>query len=413
MAKHYRLIFLPAELLIEVMKYMPDLAALSRLFTACPKETKPTFMEYRKEIISSVLDNMSPELRNAAFDVLVTRRCSPIMRPRDMTLHIQNRLDAREYDRLRLSDYLPFELLDLIRISGSIESLTDSFARDRILRPCEQQQHSMPLSPVELHRIRRSLWRFQLCYEMCHPRNAIPPRQSNDQKPKSTRQFVHYQPRQPITHILPNWLQSRGEAFRPETLSRFLPNLALWEQAELEAIQFHLVQEVNRIQYLRSLRSYHPEYNQLHGQPFLLRRLIRDIDRWDPNNPTDHVLVTPFHQSLHVPHYPIVWDRRREFYNASTPNTRRQVPIRGLQGGQTPQWGWCLWDEARLLRRGLIDFQLEEMYERKEGSLKTKMCQRLERIGRAHAECIGSQYDEVERWIRARFELMRGISPKG
>ena len=167
-ATRYWLQELPVELLVRVMKHLPDMAPLSRLFTAYPK-TPETFIGASNDIFASIVNNMSPELRNSALDVLVTRSRSRI-HPRHMTHFIKYCLDDKTYHGgLRLRNYSLSALLDLIERSGSIESLSQSFARDRILVPCQQQQ-SMQLSPVELRRIRRSLWRFQLCYHMCHPR---------------------------------------------------------------------------------------------------------------------------------------------------------------------------------------------------------------------------------------------------
>ena len=121
----------------------------------------------RKEIVSGVMNNMSPELRNSALDVLTTLSHSPIHQ-RHMTHFIQYNLDIKtSYARLCLRIYPLSALLDLIEIPRSIESLNQSLTRDPILVPC--QQHSMKLSPVELHRIRRSLWHFQLCYDIYHP----------------------------------------------------------------------------------------------------------------------------------------------------------------------------------------------------------------------------------------------------
>lgn len=399
-AARYRLQLIPIELTIKVLKYLPDLSALSRLFTAYP-ETFVRFEKYRNEIVSSIVKNMSPELRNSALDVLVIRSRSPVP-PSRMTRFIKNHLDARtSYTRFRVDTYSLSALLDLIEISGSIESLSESFARDRVLRP--SKQHSKELSLVELHRIRRSLWRFQLCYEMCHQENLRLTRKIYDVESRSTRKYVHYQTEQPINRSIPNWLQCRGETFRPEALSSFLPNLSRWEHDELEAVRFHLAQEVNKLQYLWSCE---PADNLL-SQPVLLQRLIRDIDHWDMKSPKDHVLVASFRQTRYTKCYPIVWERPRDLFDASSPNTPRRFAIQALQEGH-PQWGWCLWDEERLLKRGLIDIEYEEMckrWERGDGSLAPTVYERRAVIGWAHEECVRSQYSPLDRRIAAQYEM--------
>ena len=392
---HYGLHDLPPELLIEVMKHLPDMAALSRLFTAYPK----TLRYFRgsgnrnfvgNDIFASMVNKMSLELRNSALDVLAVRSRPPI-RPSQITGFIRDCLKAEVHDaQARLANYSLSIILDLITVSESIESLTESFARDRVLGPC--LQHSIPLSPIELHRIRRSLWRFQLCYDMCHPESSP---ECCDVKSRSTRQ--------PFSDSMPNWLQCRGESYCPEALSRFLPNLACWEHDELEAIRFHLAHEVNRIQYRRPCEP----VDKLCLQPVLLRRLIRDIDHWDTRSPDDHVLVAAFSQNQYTRNYPIVWDRVRDLYEASVPNTPRRFDMQALQGGH-PQWGWCLWDEKRLVKRGMIDIEYDDWLknQKKDDESQTaEMYGRRAVLDRVHRECVASQYTFLDRRIAAQYAI--------
>lgn len=392
----------PAEIRIEVMKHLPDMAALSRLFTAYP-ETFISFNPFAcsNETVASIMNNMSPELRNSALDVLAVRSRPPI-HPSQITHFIEHELDAEVcYTHKRFRRRSLSALLDLIAISASIESLTESFARDRVLGPC--MQHSMALSPIELHRIRRSFWRFQLCYDMCHPEEVSSSRENYDVKSRSNRRYVHYQTKQPISGSVPDWLQGRSEAYRPEALSRFLSNLCCWELDELEAIRFHLAHEANRLQYLRSCGS----EDELVQQPVLLQRLIRDIDHWDTGSAKDHVLVASFRQSQYAKHYPVVWNRCRELYGASFPNTARRFAVQALQEGN-PQWGWCLWDEERLVKRGMIDFGYENLvksWKMDDESQSAKIYEWRAAIGWAHSECNAAQYTLLDRRIAAQYAI--------
>lgn len=449
-ASRYLLQNLPAELLVQIMKFLPDMAALSRLFTAYPT-TITSFQESGNKIFASILANMSPELRNASLDVLAVRSRPPI-HPSQITHFIEHHLDADAYDaQLRKGNYSLDALVDLIAVAGSLESLTESFAWQRVLGP--SMQHSMPLSPVELHRIQRSLWRFQLCCDLCHPEDLKSSQESPNAQSRNTRRYIQHQtshPTPPNVPMVPHWLHCRGEPYRPEALSRFLPNLCAWEHDELSAIRFHLLQLVNRIQYLRSCGA----ENQFNRHPLLLHRLIRDIDAWDPRNPTDHLLLASFAQGSahghgHGTQYPAVWTRRREMYAASVPNTARRFAIRAMQGGQE-QWGWCVWDEERLVRRGLIDPVFEGLVEversgsgdmhddnhdnhddgydggveeegeedddegeeergpsKSKSQGKKRIQERGERVRRAHWECVGAQYEVIDWHIAAMFESYR------
>ncbi len=381
---------LPVELLVKVMAHLPDLATLSRLFNAYPT-AREAFQKYRStanNIFVGVVTNMTPEIRNACLDVLAARNCLP-ENPGQITKFIKG-LDAGVYcAQLENSQHCLSSLLDLIAVSENIESLTESFASNRVLAPCKQ--HEMPLSPVELHRIQRSFWRFQLCYDMCHPERLSSSWEDCDANARSTRRFVRHQTSCPSSDSVPNWLQCREERHRPEALSRFLPNLEPWEHDELEAIRFHLTDEVNRLQRLRSCDS----NAKLIQAPLLLQRLIRDVDHWDPESPRDHVLVASFRQRSPASDYPIVWDRHRENYKASSANTKSRYFIQVLQEGQ-PQWGWCLWDEERLIKRGMIDleyFELTKSGKWDDESHWARIYERRALLGKAHAECVNSQID--------------------
>lgn len=131
-------------------------------------------------------------------------------------------------------------------------------------------------------------------------------------------------------------------------------------------------------------------------------------------------------------------------YAASVPNTARRSAIRAMQGSQE-QWGWCVWDEERLVRRGLIDPVLEGLVEversgsggmhddnhddgydggveeggeeeeeeqgprksKSKGKSKKRIQERGERVRRAHWECVGAQYEVIDWRIAAMFESYR------
>lgn len=382
----------PVELLVKVMTHLPDTASLSRLFTAYPK-TLDAFKEFGHQIFISIVTNMYPELRNASLNALVARS-----RPPKITDFIEDELKAKDSCvQFRLRDFSLSALLDLIKVSGSIESLTDSFAREHILAP--RDQLNMPLSTTELHRIRRSFWRFQFQYDMCHPEELKSSRKSDDTKSRSSRRYVYYQTLQPFSKSVPNWLQCRNEKHRPKALSCFLSTLSRWEHDELEAIRFHLAHKVNRLQYLRSCGS----EDDLTQQPVLLQRLIRDIDSWDPKSPKDHVLVAAFRQTQYAK------DRLIDccgVCDAGSRNTTHGSLIDMDHKGH-PQWGWCMWDEQRLVKRGMIDFKLDGWLDNWKWDDKraAKISDRRAALKRLHGECVDSQYTILDRRIEAQFGI--------
>ena len=418
---------LPAELRLTVMENLPDLATLSRLFTACPNMVTTFRGTIKKgnKVFASIMANTSPELRYACLDVLAVRTLRPC-RASEVTKFIKRYLDDKLHDtQLRRCQYPLTALLDLIAVAESLQSVTDSFASERVLNLC--LPHTLPLSPVELHRIQRSFWRFQLCYDLCHPETVRSRPERFDFRSRSTRRYFQYEVSPPINGNvrIPNWLQCRGEPHRPKALSRFLVNLDTWEMFELHAIRFHLIHKVNTLQYRRSRISSKSEKDDLiqegQQQPLLLHRLLRDLDNWDPkgNCKTDHVLVAFFAPNM-CGNYPVVWDRKRYHYEASTGNIPPRFIIQVMQV-RNPlamqfrnwEWGWRLWDEKRLFQRGMIDFELEEWFQerkdhRKIGmdddeDLNARIRDREAQIERANSECAGSQYTDMDRKLAARF----------
>ena len=276
-----------------------------------------------------------------------------------MTLFIKYCLDDKTYhDGLRQSTYSLSALLDLIEISGSIESLSQSFARDRILVP--GQQHSMKLSPAELHQMRRSFWRFQFPALL---RNVSSRKfetsssgtlQRRIEKHDKTCPSIISPDHQTATSYYQNWLHCRDENIpsRSPEPSRFLPNLSLWEQDELEPV--HPFPSRAPSQSKSNIYDLAIPIRIFTHNPYsLLRRLNprhRPLGSTQPNQRPRLSRIFPPKQT-----HPTTLPHRlgRKPATSSTPvrspNTARIIAMQGLQKGQR-QWDWCLclWDEARL-----------------------------------------------------------------
>ena len=94
-------------------------------------------------------------------------------------------------------------------------------------------------------------------------------------------------------------------------------------------------------------------------------------------------------------------------YDASVPNTRRRFDMQALQEGH-PQWGWCLWDEKRLVKRGMIDIEYDNWLKSRKKDDESQTAEMYERravIDRAHRECVDSQYTFLDRGIAAQYAI--------
>ena len=103
------------------------------------------------------------------------------------------------------------------------------------------------------------------------------------------------------------------------------------------------------------LRSCGPD-GGLMRQRSLLRRLVRGprpLGRTPPGaQRKDRFSWRPRSSS----HCPVVGDGFRSLYAAGVPDTTRRFAVQALQDDH-PQWGWCLGDEERLVRRGVINIE--------------------------------------------------------
>jgi hypothetical protein len=102
--------------------------------------------------------------------------------------------------------------------------------------------------------------------------------------------------------------------------------------------------EVNTFQHNRTTNG----TNDLSTQPFLLQRLLTDLDHWrsDSDAPTDHVLVSNLRRQLNVamrtwpaawPTMPMLSDHDA-YYETLCMNDHQH----------NQKWGWQLWDSSRL-----------------------------------------------------------------
>lgn len=223
----------PSELLIEIMKKMPDFLTLTNFLVAFPSAGslfRYCYNDIVQEIIESGIKGprMPRELQNLIRTVVVVRYGEPLTDSvvgegpysfGDLNTllcrHLYNQ-DASYH--LDLSAYPLYALQSMVQISADIELQIQSFVAARIQVPsaCNGVANT-PASFSELHRIRRAFWRLQLGCDLSHHRYF-------DNFVNDNTQFSY---------------SDNGDEKRRYFLSR----LCIWEHDELESIRFHLQSE--------------------------------------------------------------------------------------------------------------------------------------------------------------------------
>lgn len=439
---------LPVELLIQIMSHISDCPTLGGFLATIP-QFGSIFDKYQGEILPSVLaTSPTSQIGQLSVRVMTFRRAHPcrthpdrlVLWPDAMAEKIKPALICRDAttppsdddsedgffgdhcDETPATDYemsrLPFIgnpvplLLDISEVAVGIEQILRSFAQRRILGPSAKLKR--PLSSSEALRIRRALWRFQLCYELCHGEGApclklqcMQRRDPTDfvkqevasTTPQSTqsndhlRLFAHHWDglSELTTAAKQRWLFGHPDGFyrhddtrpiheQPKPVGHvhnFIQQLCIWEIEEIDAVRHHIAAEVNALQYRRCMG----ENVDLSAQPHLIQRIAHDLDHWHEAylNPTDHILVAKWRLRNYLGQVSKHWPENGEANKSNTKHRSR------MSARFQKMCGWCMWDESRLSDRGLL---CEDIFEAEKTGL----------------ECIAAQQTPADQWVAAQWE---------
>ena len=362
---------LPAEILLEITKYITDFPSLNGFLTLVATHNRGfSFIEeFQKDIFANVIRAFShPDLSRVVTAVMtlrndsMTKRILLEERAGENFIYKYLRSDDRERDGKphylqSFSDPIA-TIRDIWSISEDIEALVQDFAQARIVRPSQQPER--PPSASELYRIRRAFWHFQLCYELIQAENPMPSRIKDQSQSQRSRRYVHYRSHRFGDKCFPNtgWLYGHKGRKLSRTVNCCQHTVPYWKFGMIEAVRLHLASLVNTIQYQGQGKTA-PLSSR---QPALLQRLVNDLDHWreDKENPVDHLLVA---------------DLRPE-HNRS--------PIADKE-----QWGWAMWDGERLTMRGLKPDSPRKRFGRQSD--------------KAFRECEDAQSTYIDRWVVEKF----------
>lgn len=164
---------LPIELKSMAMHDAPDISSLFNLITADPSVTSELRYSFSTILPSVLARSMPKELQLLVGTLLTIREAGKVSNSEVEVLLQPSLIFDKKKQRIRLRTNIKHPvaaLRTILQIQKAVDHFTLVFARALCQPPttCPQtQQLENPvLSATESHRIRRSLWRFQICCEL-------------------------------------------------------------------------------------------------------------------------------------------------------------------------------------------------------------------------------------------------------
>ncbi|KAL2044987.1 hypothetical protein N7G274_002762 [Stereocaulon virgatum] len=397
-----RLQDLPSELITQIVHEIPGFSALHNFVVAYPLVVDIIVRAQERIFIDILEADRTPlQIRKLISTIIAFRNdYSADYLPTEAFFHHYLEEGSCTVRMATCRD--PIKMLRYIAwISEDVQFYAGSIAQKRILDPSEY--HSTPISENESYLITRAIWRFLLCYELAHPYTSDTVHYSDDSKvaERWNRRYFFYENHTTLQPEQQGWLTCTG---RPPSycLDQFLRTIRAWEIDEIESIRFHLRSEVNTFQYNRTTNS----TNDLSTQPFLLQRLLTDLNHWrsGPDASLDHVLVGNLRQpnvTMHM--WPIVGPTMPMLssYDAYYES------LYTIEHQNDHKWGWQLWDSSRLRYRHLYrpHYYLQSMD--LDGLTHFEILQKMKHIKcvceTAQRTCYEAQFSEIDRTIKARY----------
>ena len=337
---------LPAEMLLEISKYITDFDSLHGFFTFLTGHPGGLgfFEIFQTGIFANVLSQSRDEDLTSVITAVMTLRSDAMSKEMLPTKTYEaegfdyNYLRSPDTERNGKSHYLQrfsdpvATVRDIWQISQDIEKLVRVFAEMCIVVPSELGERRSA-SSTELHRIRRAFWCFQFCYDTCHPERV--PSEAESAK------YPHTMTQKPCS---PGTERPRHTGENPKDfVDQFTGSLCYWEEEEFEAVRSYLRCLINNLKY-----GTRTDPSRLRLQPALIQRLLNDPEYWRRNGGKDfdHVLVA--NSQLGRPKYQLSLERWPYLGIANEANVYFELFT------SLTLLGWRMWDEERLVMRGLI-----------------------------------------------------------
>jgi hypothetical protein len=274
------LLILPTELLLEILKYSPTFICLYDFLIILP--TGCGILEtFGADIFNAVYQRSRQSQVSEQIYMVMNLRMRPtlpfshsgclidqILGSCDLEAHL------RDFHSL-FTNPAPI-IRDVSEVSDGIDVLVQSSARSRIAVP--SQELDGPISPIELCRIRRAFWHFQICYDLTTLRAQRPALIRPEDLPPESPSFPRFVWDQdsgcgPGPNFSESWLNSGNGKAREFEVDEFIRMLSIWEIAEFEAVRFHLACVLNSLQYQSSTTG----SDGVHEQSVLIQHLMHDL----------------------------------------------------------------------------------------------------------------------------------------
>lgn len=375
---------LPNEIVFGILEFVPDFVSLHNFLLASPHLCR-LFPGNFKKVFASILDQIeSQQLRNLIETLLAVRHNTKTQYSwdlRDMNEGYVLGYPKMKKDALCLEDMQdPLSALrDIVNTCQDLKNFERSFVISCFTRQGLAGIEQKALSPMEDHRIRRALWRFQLLFEICDIRTQVKSANFRDLPNDLENNSAPYSgPLSNEHEALVYWKHRKSLSTEENLLRRqsdimdhFLSLLTTWEFEEMQCLAIHMC---SAYQMLRIKRAHVP----VHNQKPILQRLLKTVgfNSYDlsPENLDDCprgrcIRDNLFHQAFHSYRDGLIW-RKLERSDCDVPGADR--PTKGwgcftrynflgsglarwtgynsyrLEPRVLQTWGYCIWDEERL-----------------------------------------------------------------
>ena len=337
---------IPNELLVMILRNVPDIKTLFNLILAYP-QARLLFETLYRKIFPCVVRNSGIPLQIQKLVCAVFCVGSWSCSPSDQELEEYFKLRLENENTALVIDSLPdpvAALQSIAEISQDLDYFEKSFIKCRLHEPDRElstEHGEALLSTTEVHRIRRAFWRLQLYSDVYHPFRPMSAVDCSDDED--------------------GWRDPGA----------FWNLLAYWEVDELECTYHHLVRQ------LQILQSGHREGDEL--EMARITRLLNTSICSSSNsglNSDKHndqgtemenyfSFTIPFHRDLICgTTTTTLWSdsAAANYSNAGCRCFFRYdvdlgVPM-AVNGGEpiacSLAWGYCIWDEAQLQRWDLL-----------------------------------------------------------
>ena len=230
---------LPQELVAEVLQDLPNLTDV-RSAVVASKTFYNAFRRQAPAIISTILSTQLPgEIRQVIHAVAAVWQVKPF--PTGVQQFCGKHLNGREIRPLATTAKPLMFLARLTKLVETVDNVTGHFIEQTLYNPRKPHLSHQLEGPteIELHRIRRAMWRYQLCCEIFPTRTEMKNFEQAQDDAEKARRRAAGEPEEEQAFM---WYDKEPKTCpeHRQAQEAFLRCFTVWESEELQCIHDYL-----------------------------------------------------------------------------------------------------------------------------------------------------------------------------